>query len=156
MKSFNKAEWITAAIAIIIILTVIISIKSKLPTRAPTLGNTSVNTSINTNNMEPSNTGKTAAAGNTVYVHYVGTLQDGTKFDSSYDRGQPLAFKLGANQVIKGWDEGIVGMKVGEKKKLVIPPLKAYGAQGVQDRPGHYIIPPNATLLFDVELVDVE
>ncbi len=93
---------------------------------------------------------KIAENGKTVSVHYVGTLQDGTKFDSSRDRGEPIEFVLGAGMVIKGWEEGILGMKVGEKKNLVIPPEKGYGAQAVGP------IPANSTLLFEVELMDVK
>ncbi len=89
--------------------------------------------------------------GDTITVHYVGTLEDGTKFDSSYDRNLPFTFTLGGGQVIAGWDEGLVGMKVGEKRHLVIPPEKAYGARGVPP-----IIPPNATLIFYVELLSIE
>ena len=95
--------------------------------------------------------GKEAKTGNKVSVHYKGTLLDGTKFDSSYDRGKPFEFVLGAGQVIQGWDQGVGGMKVGGKRKLVIPPLLAYGEQGI---PG--AIPPNATLMFEVELLDVK
>lgn len=95
-------------------------------------------------------TPKTAVNGTMVSVHYTGRLQDGTVFDSSIERGQPIQFMLGAGQVIKGWDEGIYGMKVGEKKTLTIPPEKAYGAAGYPP-----VIPANATLIFDVELVDV-
>jgi FKBP-type peptidyl-prolyl cis-trans isomerase len=84
-------------------------------------------------------------------VHYTGRLTDGTKFDSSYDRGQPIDFSLGSGVVIKGWDQGIEGMKVGGKRKLTIPPDLAYGARGTPGGP----IPPNATLVFDVELVGV-
>jgi FKBP-type peptidyl-prolyl cis-trans isomerase len=96
-------------------------------------------------------TGAEAVAGKTVSVHYVGTLLDGTKFDSSRDRGEPFEFTLGAGQVIKGWDQGIAGMKVGGKRKLVIPPELGYGANGAGG-----VIPPNATLLFDVELMGVK
>ncbi len=95
--------------------------------------------------------GAEAVAGKSVTVNYVGTLQDGSKFDSSIDRNQPFTFTLGAGQVIPGWDEGIAGMKVGGKRKLVIPPDLAYGAQGYPP-----VIPANATLTFDVELLDVK
>jgi FKBP-type peptidyl-prolyl cis-trans isomerase FkpA len=95
--------------------------------------------------------GTIATKGKTVSVHYTGRLTDGTKFDSSYDRGQPIDFPLGAGVVIKGWDQGIEGMKVGGKRKLTIPPDLAYGARGTPGGP----IPPNATLVFDVELVAV-
>lgn len=96
-------------------------------------------------------TGAVAENGKTVYVHYTGRLTDGTKFDSSLDRGQPISFVLGTGAVIKGWDQGIAGMKVGQKRTLTIPPDLAYGERGY---PG--AIPPNATLVFDVELVDVK
>src|SRR5262245_27980583 len=96
-------------------------------------------------------TGAAATAGDTVEVHYTGTLADGKKFDSSRDRGRPFAFKLGAGQVIKGWDEGVAGMKVGGKRKLVIPAALGYGARGY---PG--AIPPNAELTFEVELMKIK
>ena len=95
-------------------------------------------------------TGKEAKAGDRVQVHYRGTLLDGTKFDASYDRNAPFGFKLGAGEVIKGWDLGVAGMKEGGKRVLTIPAALAYGADGV---PG--LIPANATLKFDVELLKV-
>ncbi len=95
--------------------------------------------------------GKEALNGSTVTVHYTGTLEDGTKFDSSVDRGQPFVFTLGVGQVIAGWDQGVLGMKVGEKRRLTIPSDLAYGDRGV---PG--AIPPGATLIFDVELLNVQ
>jgi len=95
-------------------------------------------------------TGAEAKAGNTVTVHYVGTLTNGSKFDSSRDRGEGFTFKLGAGQVIAGWDQGVAGMKVGGMRKLTIPPELGYGARGFPP-----VIPPNSTLVFEVELLDV-
>ncbi len=95
--------------------------------------------------------GQEAKTGDTVSVNYTGWLADGTKFDSSYDRNQAFDFTLGAGDVIKGWDEGVVGMKVGGKRKLVIPPDLAYGAGGYPP-----VIPANATLTFEVDLVAIK
>jgi len=95
-------------------------------------------------------TGPEAKVGDTVSVHYTGTLLNGTKFDSSVDRGQPFSFVLGQNRVIKGWELGVLGMKVGEKRKLTIPPELAYGNQAVGG-----VIPANSTLVFDVELLGI-
>ena len=94
--------------------------------------------------------GAQAVAGQTVTVHYTGWLMDGTKFDSSVDRGEPFSFPLGAGRVIRGWDEGVAGMKVGGKRELIIPPQMGYGSRGAGG-----VIPPNATLKFEVELLDV-
>jgi FKBP-type peptidyl-prolyl cis-trans isomerase len=95
-------------------------------------------------------TGTEAAAGDSVEVHYTGWLTNGTKFDSSKDRRQPFTFKLGQGMVIKGWDEGVKGMKVGGVRKLTIPADMAYGSRGAGGR-----IPPNAVLVFEVELLKV-
>jgi FKBP-type peptidyl-prolyl cis-trans isomerase len=94
-------------------------------------------------------TGATAAVGDTVSVHYVGTLTNGTKFDSSYDRGQPYVFPIGAGRVIAGWDQGVPGMKVGGKRKLTIPPSLGYGGQPYGP------IPANSTLIFEIDLVSI-
>ncbi|SCZ51580.1 FKBP-type peptidyl-prolyl cis-trans isomerase [Thiohalomonas denitrificans] len=95
-------------------------------------------------------TGETAEAGQQVTVHYTGWLESGDKFDSSKDRDDPLVFKLGSGQVIRGWDEGVAGMKVGGVRKLTLPPQLGYGSRGAGG-----VIPPNATLVFDVELLGV-
>ena len=101
-------------------------------------------------------TGAVAKADSSVRVHYVGTLKSGTQFDSSRDKGEPFEVTLGSGNVIKGWDKGIPGMKVGGKRRLTIPYDLAYGAEGHpghEDEPG---IPPFATLVFEIELVEVE
>ena len=95
-------------------------------------------------------TGAAPTSGNNVTVHYTGWLENGTKFDSSVDRGQPFVFRIGAGEVIPGWDEGVMSMKVGGKRKLVIPSQLGYGPAGAGG-----VIPPNATLIFDVELLSV-
>ncbi|MCX7701375.1 MAG: FKBP-type peptidyl-prolyl cis-trans isomerase [Gemmataceae bacterium] len=96
-------------------------------------------------------TGERARSGDTVEVHYTGWLKDGKKFDSSVDRGRPFSFRLGAGQVIKGWDEGVAGMRVGGKRKLIIPPELGYGKRGAGG-----VIPPDAELTFEVELLKIK
>jgi len=123
---------------------------------------------INKNNMNENNATNTVPTktedkvervvknGDTVFVHYTGTLENGTKFDSSVDRGLPFDFVVGAGRVIKGWDQGLLGMKVGEKKRLVLPPDLAYGPAGISAPDGTVVIPPNATLIFDIELISIK
>ncbi len=97
-------------------------------------------------------TGASPAKGQKVVVHYTGWLTDGKKFDSSVDRGQPFEFNIGVGQVIEGWDQGVLSMKIGGKRKLTIPPELAYGSRDVGDG----LIPPNSTLIFEVELLDLK
>src|SRR5258708_4609371 len=94
--------------------------------------------------------GKEVFGGDHILIHYLGTLEDGTKFDSSYDRGEPFKTRIGVGQVIEGWDMGVVGMKVGGKRKLIIPSQLAYGDQEIGT------IPANSTLIFEVELLNIE
>merc|ERR1712001_662177 len=99
--------------------------------------------------IEPTNCARRVQARDNIEVHYSGTLIDGTKFDSSYDRGQPFQVQIGVKKVIKGWDQGIVGMCIGEKRQLIVPPELGYGQQGV----GNGLIPGGATLVFEVEML---
>ncbi|HRE47332.1 MAG TPA: FKBP-type peptidyl-prolyl cis-trans isomerase [Aggregatilineales bacterium] len=96
-------------------------------------------------------TGAMPQSGQTIVVHYTGTLENGTKFDSSKDRKEPFSFRIGVGQVIKGWDEGVMSMKVGGKRQLTIPAALGYGARGAGG-----VIPPNATLIFEVELIAIK
>ena len=110
---------------------------------------TKINPNDNNKMQDENIVGDGAKTGDVVTIHYTGTLENGTKFDSSLDRGQPFEFTLGVGQVIKGFDQGILGMKVGEKKKIVISPEDGYGSAAVGS------IPPNSTLIFDVELLGI-
>jgi FKBP-type peptidyl-prolyl cis-trans isomerase len=98
---------------------------------------------------------RVAEAGDVIVINYSGKLADGTEFDSSYKRGQPFVFQVGVGQVIKGWDEGLIGAKKGDKKTLTITPDKGYGDKDVKGQDGKVIIPKNSTLIFDVEVVEV-
>lgn len=97
-------------------------------------------------------TGASPSRGQTVVVHYTGWLTNGMKFDSSVDRGEPFEFTIGVGQVIQGWDQGVMTMKIGGKRKLTIPPELAYGSEDIGDG----LIPPNSTLVFEVELLDLK
>jgi peptidylprolyl isomerase len=140
-----------------IVANVVVAEAAKLtpPPKAPTEKTTMSETVTTDSGLQyeviAEGNGAAPKAGQTVVVHYTGTLLDGSKFDSSRDRGQPFSFKLGAGQVIKGWDEGLALMKVGDRRKLTLPPELAYGSRGAGG-----VIPPNATLIFDVELLDIK
>jgi FKBP-type peptidyl-prolyl cis-trans isomerase len=151
----------TLAIALVLVATFVLAQSSAKKKAAPARPNTAAPTKVN---GEPTKTpsgleywdiklgtGPTAEKGQTVKVHYTGWLTTGKKFDSSVDSRRPFSFSLGAGEVIKGWDEGVAGMKVGGKRQLKIPSQLAYGEKGY---PG--VIPPNATLVFDVELLGVQ
>src|SRR5215468_10308787 len=153
----EEREMKTIAILGIILLIAAIAFGQAAKSKAPTAGGPTKVTGDGTKTSTglqywdiKVGTGKTAERGNTVKVHYTGWLTSGKKFDSSVG-GPPFSFRIGAHQVIAGWEEGVSGMKVGGKRQLRIPPDLAYGKQGY---PG--AIPPNATLVFDVQLVDVQ
>lgn len=120
--------------------------ESPAPTPTPTPMKPAENSGLKIEILQQGE-GEVVKAGDKVSVHYTGWLENGTKFDSSLDRGEPLTFTLGAGQVIQGWDQGVLGMQIGEKRKLTISPEMAYGTRGVGP------IPPNATLIFEVELI---
>lgn len=127
--------------------------QNNIPLQSPTSSATITQTNMDELKIEDIvvGTGDEAVSGKKVTVNYLGTLTDGTKFDSSYDRSVPFSFNLGAGEVIKGWDQGIAGMRVGGKRKLTIPPDLGYGATGAGE-----VIPPNTTLIFEVELLGIE
>jgi FKBP-type peptidyl-prolyl cis-trans isomerase len=148
-----KSAWFLAIVALAALPVLAQSNSSKSDTSAPTKVTGKPHTGLGGLQYWDikEGTGATAASGHTVSVHYTGWLTNGKKFDSSVDRGEPFKFQLGAGQVIKGWDEGVAGMKVGGKRQLRIPPELGYG-----DRGAGGVIPPNATLIFDVELLGVQ
>ena len=149
--------------ALIIIITILILmafgayvwLKPLPPKKEPQNQNQDNSQNLNTQKMKietlQEGTGAEAKTGDTVVVNYVGTLENGTKFDSSIDRGETFSFTLGENRVIQGWELGVLGMKIGEKRKLTIPPELGYGDQAVGN-----IIPANSTLIFEVELIEIK
>ncbi|MBX4209263.1 FKBP-type peptidyl-prolyl cis-trans isomerase [Candidatus Parcubacteria bacterium] len=172
MRSFGKREWIAIATAVVAaailffggnIWNAIFGAPAGTADKASETSQTADQGGLTTQVMpnlskvkgleiydEQTGTGAEAKAGQTVTVHYIGTLTDGKKFDSSLDRKQPFSFNLGAGQVIKGWDIGVQGMKVGGVRRLVIAPEFAYGSQAIGP------IPPNSTLIFEVQLLGVK
>jgi len=145
------APWKLAAVTVLMLGSVVVHAETSTtaPAGEEKVVTTASGLKIIEKNSDPATS--VAKAGDTVWVHYTGTLQsNGTKFDSSLDRGEPIEFKLGAGNVIKGWDEGIAGMAVGQKRKLVIPAHLGYGNRGAGS------IPPGATLVFEVELMGLK
>jgi FKBP-type peptidyl-prolyl cis-trans isomerase FkpA len=116
----------------------------------PTMDETTTDTGLRYTDLETGSGETVTGRGQTIIVHYTGWLEDGTKFDSSRDRNEPFSFPLECNFVIPGWDEGVKGMQVGGKRRLVIPPELGYGARGAGG-----VIPPNATLVFEIELLEI-
>ena len=146
----NKKSGLIAALIVIILLVLGIYFLNKNKT-------ITMNTEDNTADVSGalSEPDHAAENGDVLIVHYKGTLENGTQFDSSYDRGEPIGFILGKGMVIKGWDEGLIGVKKGEKKHLVIPGDKAYGDQEIKGPDGKVLIPKNATLVFDLEVMEI-
>jgi len=151
----RRMQRIIAIIIIILILAVVTALNwDQLFQNQPPEGETDIEMITTESGLQYQDlvigTGETAKAGDNVSVHYTGWLVDGTKFDSSVDRGDPFIFPLGAGSVIQGWDEGVAGMKIGGKRKLTIPPELGYG-----DRGAGSVIGPGATLIFEVELLEI-
>lgn len=153
MKKLNKNQWIAVTAGLVLLGYLLFASPAVNFFNSATSGNTDVSGSVPESGVTIKDVvvgeGATAEAGDVLTVHYVGTFSDGRVFDSSLDRNTPFDFTLGVGQVIRGWDEGFNGMKVGGKRILVIAPDYAYGAQGVGT------IPPNSTLTFEVELLNV-
>jgi FKBP-type peptidyl-prolyl cis-trans isomerase len=165
MKTLSRNEWIAVAAALVVVALFLVfsgafsGLFAKAPAGDSMSTTTNATSTFNGNNSIPGLTiedtllgsGTEAKTGDVLMVHYVGTFENGTVFDSSIPRGEPFVFTLGVDPVIEGWQKGMAGMKVGGKRRLIIEPELAYGSAGVRD-----IIPPNSTLVFDVELLDVE
>ncbi len=153
MRALLRAP--TLALSVALAGATLLALGATTPAAAQTSGSTMTTASGLKIQDTKVGTGATASAGHTCVMHYTGWLYEGgakgRKFDSSLDRGQPFEFPLGAGRVIKGWDEGVAGMKVGGKRTLIIPPELGYGARGAGG-----VIPPNATLMFEVELLAVK
>ncbi len=149
----NQNKSILIGLVLVIVLTA--SAAYITNTRKIAMTDTTQATSTNQTSERQLEPIKPAETGDLVVINYTGTLENGTKFDSSYDRGEPFVFILGRGMVIKGWDEGLVGVKRGDKKKLVIKSDKAYGDQEIKGADGKVLIPKNATLIFDLEVVEV-
>src|SRR5579885_3166477 len=143
------SRWLCCTLAALLALATSVGCTKKQSTENNTPVNNGSVSSLKIEDLKVGN-GAEAQPGKTVTVHYTGWLTDGKKFDSSLDRQSPFKFRLGAHQVIAGWDQGVAGMKVGGKRKLTIPPDLAYGDRGAGN-----VIPPKATLIFEVELLDV-
>lgn len=148
MKELSKNEWIAVTVGIFAIGFFFVFGQAVMSIINPNASK-QMNQQLQIQD-EVVGTGDVAQPGDMLTVHYTGKLPDGTVFDSSYNRNEPFRFKLGAGMVIKGWDEGMVGMKVGGKRILIVPPDYGYGADGV---PG--VIPGNSTLIFEVELIKI-
>lgn len=150
----NRNLIIGLVIIVIIVVAGVIYFSLPKANIAPATSTASVSSTNQNQNLKveilQQGTGEGAKSGDYVTVNYVGTLADGTKFDSSIDRGQPFSLTLGQNSVIRGWELGLIGMKAGEKRKLTIPPELAYGAQGAGGA-----IPPNATLTFEIDMISI-
>lgn len=155
----NSSCWIASAAVAVLGLTLAAGAQepaapASRPTTAPTTqaekGHTTAS-GLTIITLTEGHGDQVAKAGDTVTVHYVGKLENGKQFDASRDHGGPFTFHLGQGEVIAGWDEGVAGMKVGEKRKLIVPPKLGYGEQGAGG-----VIPPNATLIFEVELLQIK
>lgn len=145
----DKSKLIIIGVLVLLIGAIAAMRYNELPGKTPAPSTPPASAGLKVTDLKDG-TGKAAKSGDRVSVHYIGTLTNGTKFDASRDHGKPFEFTLGAGDVIKGWDEGVAGMKEGGKRKLVVPPELGYGARGAGG-----VIPPNATLIFEIELLKV-